>query len=36
MGINGTPSVIVGKQLFYAMTPAQFASSIEAEIDAEK
>ncbi|HEX7651582.1 MAG TPA: thioredoxin domain-containing protein [Candidatus Paceibacterota bacterium] len=35
MGINGTPSIIVGKKLFYALTPDQFASQISAEIDAE-
>jgi len=35
MGINGTPSIIVGQKLFYALTPDQFASQISAEIDAE-
>jgi protein-disulfide isomerase len=34
MGINGTPSVIVGTKLFTALTPAAFFSGISAAIDA--
>ncbi len=33
MGINGTPSVIVGEKLFYAMSPTQFYAGISAEIE---
>ena len=35
MGVNGTPSVIVGTKLFSALSPAAFTSGISAEIDAE-
>jgi len=35
MGINGTPSIVVGKKLFYALSPADFTSQITAEIEAE-
>ncbi len=35
IGINGTPTIIVGKQLFTGMSPDQFYAAISAEIDAE-
>lgn len=35
MGINGTPSIIVGKKLFSGMSPDQFYAGISAELDAE-
>jgi protein-disulfide isomerase len=35
MGVNGTPSVIVGTKIFYALSPADFQAQITAEIEAE-
>ncbi|CAN5738425.1 hypothetical protein BH11PAT2_BH11PAT2_00260 [soil metagenome] len=35
MGINGTPSIIVGKTLFTGMSPEQFYTGISAALDAE-
>jgi protein-disulfide isomerase len=34
-GINGTPSIVVGKKLFTGMSPDQFYAGISAEINAE-
>ncbi len=35
LGVNGTPAVVIGKKLLYAMTPAQFYAEIVAEIKAQ-
>jgi protein-disulfide isomerase len=35
LGINGTPSVVVGKKLLSGRSPAQFLSEIKAELDAQ-
>ncbi|MDB5190292.1 MAG: protein-disulfide isomerase [Parcubacteria group bacterium] len=35
MGINGTPSIVVGKKLFTGMSPEQFYAGISAEVTAE-
>jgi protein-disulfide isomerase len=35
LGITGTPSIIVGKQLFSALSPADFYTQISGAIDAE-
>lgn len=35
LGINGTPTIVVGKQVFTGMSPDQFYSAISAEIDSE-
>ncbi len=35
MGVNGTPAVIIGDKLLYAMAPAQFYAEIVAEIEAQ-
>ena len=35
LGVNGTPAVVIGKKLLYAMTPAQFYAEIVAEIQAQ-
>lgn len=34
-GVNGTPSIIVGKKLLSGMSPAQFTTAIKAELDAQ-
>ncbi len=35
MGINGTPTIVVGKKVFTGMSPDQFYAGISAEINAE-
>ncbi len=35
LGINGTPSIVVGKKLLSGMSPAQFFSDITKEIDGQ-
>ncbi|MEA2701360.1 MAG: hypothetical protein QOE22_69 [Candidatus Parcubacteria bacterium] len=34
-GVNGTPTIIVGKKLLSGMSPAQFTAAIKAELDAQ-
>ena len=35
LGINGTPTIIVGKKLLSGRSPAQFLAEIKAELDAQ-
>lgn len=35
LGVNGTPTIIVGKKLLSGMSPAQFTAAIKAELDSE-